>query len=161
MNPVPRINRVAVLLTVLLLPPLLIAGVETQGDWSGASGVTGPVTFWWQSYSSQSQTTGISVPPGKLYLGVSTISHAINSSMGGCHYAFPADMDGDGDVDVLAQSTHNWDVAWFENDGNGGGWNTHMVSDNYPVPRCAYPDDLDCDGDMDVAGANGTCGTEW
>jgi hypothetical protein len=84
--------------------------------------------------------------------------------MGGCYHAFPADMDGDGDVDVLAQSTLNYEVAWFENDGSGGGWDVHMVSDNYALLRCAYPGDLDGDGDMDVAGANGSYlhkGIEW
>ncbi len=159
-----RINGVLYLVILLFPSSLLFAGVETQGDWSGDSGVTGPVTYWWQSYSSQSHSTGISVPPGKLYLGVSNISHTINSSMGGCYYVFPADMDGDDDVDVLAQSTDNYDITWFENDGSGGGWNTHIVSDNYPLPRCAYPGDLDGDGDLDVAGANSASsnsGIEW
>ena len=150
---------------ILSAPRFLQGYYVHQSDWSGGPGVTGPVTlYWYDTFSSQSHTTWISVPPGKLHLGMSTISHTINSNMGGCYYAFPADMDGDGDVDVLAQSTDHYDVTWFENNGNGSGWDTHVVSNNYPFIWCAYPGDLDSDGDMDVLGANSAAsnrGVEW
>ncbi|MCK5116897.1 MAG: T9SS type A sorting domain-containing protein [Candidatus Aegiribacteria sp.] len=158
------INRVALLLVLLFPSSLLFAGVEFQSDWSGGPGTTGPTNYWFNDFSTQSQTSWTTLPSGKLLLDISTISHTINSSMGGCYFAFPADMDGDGDMDVLAQSTDYYDITWFENDGSGGGWNTHMVSDNYPLPRCAYPGDLDGDGDLDVAGANSASsnsGIEW
>ncbi|MCD4701571.1 MAG: hypothetical protein K8S24_06915, partial [Candidatus Aegiribacteria sp.] len=92
---------------MLLLYPcsVLIAGVSFQTDWSGGPGVPGPVSsYWLNTFSSQVQTSWTACT-GELLLGISKISHTINSSLGGCHYAFPADMDGDGDVDVLAQST--------------------------------------------------------
>jgi len=155
--------RLVCVMIILLTPSLLNGYYVSQSTWYGGPGVAGPVTMWGNTFSAQSHTSW-TVFPGELILDISTISHTINSSMGGCHYAFPADMDGDGDMDVLAQSTHNYDVAWFENDGNGGGWDTHVVSDNYPTPRCAYPGDLDGDGDMDVAGANSAIskkGIEW
>ncbi|MCD4700729.1 MAG: VCBS repeat-containing protein, partial [Candidatus Aegiribacteria sp.] len=145
---------------------VLIAGVSFQIDWSGGPGVTGPVPYWLNTFSSQTQTSW-TVIPSKLILGISKISHTINSNLGGCHYAFPADMDGDGDVDVLAQgdySTTLYKVAWFENDGSGGGWDIHIVSENYPKIWCAYPGDIDSDGDMDVLGANSAFlyrGVEW
>ncbi len=159
-----EIKRFVYTMIILLIPSLLNGYYVIQSDWSGGPGVTGPVICWLYGFSSQSHTSWISVPAGKLLLDISSISHTINSSMGGCYYVFPADMDGDGDVDVLAQSTDNYDVSWFENDGSGGGWDTHIVSNNYPLHRCAYPGDLDGDGDMDVAGANGSSsngGIEW
>ncbi|MCD4776865.1 MAG: FG-GAP-like repeat-containing protein, partial [Candidatus Aegiribacteria sp.] len=159
-----RICRVGILLTLLFPCSVLIyGGVIIQTDWSGGPGVPGPEWHWLNTFSSQTQTSWTAMP-GKLILGISKTSHTINSGMGGCHYTFPADMDGDGDVDVLAQSTDNYDVAWFENDGSGGGWDTHMVSDSYGVIWCAYPGDIDGDGDMDVAGANPSYlhkGVEW
>ncbi len=150
-------------LAVLFIAGIILAGYETQHSWSGGTGVTGPVTDWGVYFSSQTHASWTSIP-GTLLLDISTISHTINSGMGGCHYVFPADMDGDGDVDVLAQSTHNYDVTWFENDGSGGSWDIHTISNNYPTPRCAYPGDLDGDGDMDVLGANSSSsnrGVEW
>jgi hypothetical protein len=158
-----EIKRLFCVMIILLIPGLLNGYYVSQSTWFGGSGVAGPVNMWGNTFSTQSHTTW-TVLPGELILDISTISHTINSSMGGCHYAFPADMDGDGDVDVLAQSTDHYDVTWFENDGVGGGWNTHIVSNNYPLHRCAYPGDLDGDGDMDVAGANGSSsnkGIEW
>lgn len=161
------INRLLILLMLLLPSSDLLAGVEIQSDWSDGSGVTGPVSDWGASFTSQYHTSWITLPAGKLLLDISTISHTINSSMGGCHYAFPADMDGDEDLDVLAAanlSSTLYRVAWFENDGGGSAWNIHTISENYPVIWCAYPGDLDGDGDMDVLGANSAAsnrGVEW
>jgi hypothetical protein len=158
------INSITVLLIMLLMPTVLGAELVYQNTWKGGPGTTGPTSNWLDDFYSQSNILWTTKPSGKLLLDICTISHTINSSMGGCYYAFPADMDGDGDVDVLAQSTHVYDVAWFENDGSGGGWIKHLVSVNYPIPRCAYPGDLDSDGDMDVLGANISSlnrGVEW
>jgi len=158
------LRTVALLLILLFTPSILIAEFVYQTNWSGGPGTTGPTNYWFDDFYSASQISWTTLPTGKILLDIYTVSHAINSGMGGCHYAFPADMDGDGDVDVLAQSTDHYDVAWFENDGNGAGWDIHLVSDNYPLHRCAYPGDLDGDGDMDVAGANSASsnnGIEW
>lgn len=147
----------------LLVASLASADSSYQNNWSGGPGVPGPTTWWGSTFSTSSNITWTALP-SYLVLDISTISHTINSSMGGCHYAAPADMDGDGDLDVLAQSTHNYDVSWFENDGSGGSWNTHSVCSNYPLHRCVYPGDLDADGDMDVVGANSASsnpGIEW
>ena len=161
-----EIKRLICAIIILSIPSLLNGYYVSQSTWYGGPGVGGPVSMWGNTFSAESHTTW-TVLPGKLILDISTISHTINSSMGGCYYAFPADMDGDGDADVLAQSTlvsTSYKVAWFENDGSGGGWVTHIISNNYPVFRCVYPGDLDGDGDMDVAGANGSYlnkGIEW
>jgi len=159
-----KIKSTICLLIVLTLPSVSIAGVSLQGDWSGGPGVPGPsVWYWYNTFSSQSHMSWTALP-GKLLFGISAVSHPVNSVWGGCLYAFPADMDGDDDMDILAQSVYNWDVGWFENDGSGGGWDTHWVSENYPQIWCAYPGDLDADGDMDVVGANtatSLIGVQW
>ncbi|MBD3370716.1 hypothetical protein GF402_10165 [Candidatus Fermentibacteria bacterium] len=94
--------------------------------------------------------------PSNLLLGIASARHRIESDVEGSHFAFPADMDGDGDLDVLSQFSGWYDkgVVWFENEGLGTGWHKHHIEGDYPSVHCAYPGDLDNDGDMDVVGAN-------
>ena len=62
--------------------------------------------------------------------------------------AYPADLDGDGDVDVLASGT--WEgVAWYENDG-GGTFSASKLIEEHLHPDTAFGEDLDGDGDADV-----------
>jgi hypothetical protein len=137
-------------------------GLFGQTDWSGGSGVQGPVYPWGDTFYTSSHICWDGLP-GYILLRIYRVQHMISGDMYGCYYAFPADMDGDGDLDVVASQTLSWDrVMWFENDGAGGGWREHEIAWNHPEVQCAYPGDLDNDGDMDVAGANGVFGgLEW
>ena len=67
------------------------------------------------------------------------------------------DIDGDGDLDVLAVSeAGNW-IRWYENDGSGSpSFTPHDVSLTMFNARDAIAVDLDGDGDMDVIGASST-----
>lgn len=67
--------------------------------------------------------------------------------------AFTADVDGDGDVDVISAS-RGLKLCWHENDG-AGNFTTHQISSASSILVCAA--DLDGDGDMDiVSGARGS-----
>lgn len=70
---------------------------------------------------------------------------------------YPADVDGDGDLDVVASVnnfTTNW-VAWYENDGAPtNNWNFHPISDTVGEFVYVYAADLDGDSDIDVITAD-------
>lgn len=72
----------------------------------------------------------------------------------------PVDMDGDGDLDVVAASgiaatdERPGQVVWYENDGtprDDRPWQKHVILKSFPHGFEAVAADLDGDGDMDVA----------
>jgi hypothetical protein len=74
----------------------------------------------------------------------------INSDMAGVRGLFAADFDGDGDVDVAGGATA--EIAWWENDGAGGGWTERDPGGIYHLTNVYDVDgaDFDHDGDMDI-----------
>ncbi len=156
-----------IILPLLFVQSPLCNGIVYQDDWSGGPGVSGPVAFYWLNTFSTYSGISWSGIPGKLFLDIYSTTHVINAEMVGCNLAFPADMDGDGDIDVVTSETFSSSLnrlAWFENDGSGEGWTVHTVSENYPVYKCVYPKDIDNDGDMDIVSTNPAVGElhiEW
>ncbi|QQX76626.1 MULTISPECIES: T9SS type A sorting domain-containing protein [Aequorivita] len=72
-----------------------------------------------------------------------------------------ADIDGDGDMDVVSQSYYNNTVAWFENmDGQGTSFTAHIFSPLISSPYVTYPMDVDNDGDIDIV-SGGDFGLLW
>ena len=78
-------------------------------------------------------------------------------------HGHPADIDGDGDLDVLmafgivapvpANSPDSHQVAWYENVGQpglGAEWKKHLIAGGFPQGFEAVAGDLDGDGDQDV-----------
>ncbi len=66
-----------------------------------------------------------------------------------------ADFDGDGDLDVVAPNIYSpGQLAWWENDGDGGGWDPQSIDAAFDAAFSVVAADIDRDGDMDVAGGN-------
>jgi len=64
---------------------------------------------------------------------------------------YSADIDGDGDLDVLSASWKDDKVAWYENtDGKGNFGSQQIIATSADGPDCVRAFDLDGDGDMDV-----------
>lgn len=76
----------------------------------------------------------------------------IDSSLDETHVALAADLDGDGDSDIVATDYVNDRVLWFENDGSGG-FSTNTVDGALDGAYPADLADLDDDGDIDVLAA--------
>jgi hypothetical protein len=64
-----------------------------------------------------------------------------------------ADVDGDGDMDVLSASWH--EIAWYENDGAADpAFTERVISTTAEGPCSVYAADVDGDGDMDIVSAS-------
>src|SRR5690606_9815761 len=68
---------------------------------------------------------------------------------------FTADIDGDGDMDILSASSADSKIAWYENlDGQGIYGNQQVISIEAIGATSVIATDIDGDGDMDVASAS-------
>ena len=67
---------------------------------------------------------------------------------------YAADLDNDGDVDVLYASMDYDKIAWYENDGNGNFGSQKTITNNADGAVTVYTADLDNDGDLDVLSAS-------
>ena len=72
------------------------------------------------------------------------------------HCVASADLDGDGDLDVLSASSGDDKLAWYANDGSGGFGPQQIISTLVFGTWCVASADLDGDGDLDVLSAS-----EW
>ena len=87
----------------------------------------------------------------------------VTSEADGAHSVVAADLDGDGDVDVVSASIMDSDalgeygedkIAWYENLGNGVFSAQRGISTTADAPLSVHVADLDGDGDGDVLSAS-------
>lgn len=72
----------------------------------------------------------------------------------GAHAVTAADIDGDGDQDVLSASFNDYKIAWYPNNGGVLG-SQRIISNAAALARDVFAADIDGDGDMDVLSASG------
>ncbi len=147
---------------LLILSALSFAITATQTDWSGGAGVPGPVIDWGNSYDTSSLI--VDDTPGGLSLirtfFVPGIEYVIEDAYieEGISSVSTADIDGDGDLDVLGGAYYWGRAYWWENvDGEGAAWAEHYIDDGslYAGPSSMYPTDIQGNGYMDALGAIG------
>ena len=72
----------------------------------------------------------------------------------GARSVYAADIDGDGDMDIMGAGGVAGDITWWENtDGSGTAWTEHGVDLDFDGAHSVYAADIDGDGDMDITGA--------
>jgi hypothetical protein len=79
-------------------------------------------------------------------------AHQIGENVGLVHDVFPADIDGDGDMDVVTASTVERTLLWHENDGNQN-FTAHEINTDLSGLLSVHAVDMDSDGDMDILAA--------
>ena len=89
---------------------------------------------------------------GLNQFGASTSSNTSSSYLWGM---YTADVDGDGDIDIVSGSWSDDTIAWHENDGTGNFTaGEHILSGVVDKIRGVLAIDVDGDGDMDLISAS-------
>ena len=86
--------------------------------------------------------------------GLAWLPTLIHGEVNGAHSVAPADVDGDGDLDVMSASFADGTIAWHDNvNGDGLIWEEHMINAQGGKYISVAPADLDGDGDLDAVSA--------
>ena len=89
----------------------------------------------------------VTVAPGNL------TAHTISTTADDARSVTSADVDGDGDIDVLSASFNDDKIAWYENDGSEN-FTAHTISTAADGAFSMTTADVDGDGDIDVLSAS-------
>ena len=76
----------------------------------------------------------------------------VAGSDGEVESVYPADLDGDGDVDLVGSIRNHDGLTWWENTNAAGtAWAKHVIDSSYTAEQVVDVADMDNDGDMDIA----------
>ncbi|MCP4165634.1 MAG: VCBS repeat-containing protein, partial [Chloroflexi bacterium] len=79
----------------------------------------------------------------------------IATSANGARSVYAADMDNDGDMDILSASANDNTIAWYENDGAiDPSFSASNIATSAAYAKSVYAADMDNDGDMDILSAS-------
>ncbi len=78
--------------------------------------------------------------------------NTLNGDYNGAGSIYAADVDGDGDVDILGAAKWDDDITWWENNGSKS-FTERTIATSFESANSVYATDIDGDGDMDVLGA--------
>ncbi len=139
--------RIIAALLLLVLASISVADSATQTGWSGGPGIEGPVTIWEYDFFSE-----VAIDWLYPYTQISLL-HTAQCIIGDAACALcPADLDGDGDLDMAVVDNQEETASWWENaNGEGTVWTVRSVSGFFDNARGITCADFDSDGDIDIA----------
>jgi hypothetical protein len=73
--------------------------------------------------------------------------HKLPGTHPGATNIMPADVNGDGKLDIVASRGHGVGLIWYENPK----WAIHEINNDLQSPHCLQIGDIDNDGDLDAA----------
>lgn len=118
-----------------------VRAADIDGD--GDQDVYGTADFvhdvrWWENLNG---------------IGTSWTQYIVDGNFSEAWSAQAADMDGDGDLDLVGAAATADDIAWWENVGGAGhSWSKHLIDGAFDGAITAFATDIDGDGDTDVFG---------
>ncbi len=119
----------------------------------------GNLRYYGPAADGEVEDYAIVVAPPVASSGQFSIGKTIAFSLAQLYSVFAADVDRDGDMDVLSAS-QDGKLAWHENNGSQGFAERVIATGNQP--RAVIATDLDLDGDIDVVmGSFDTGGISW
>ena len=124
------------------------ADVDGDGDTDIlGSAASGDVIAWWENPGGSSTTDPLA-----------WTKHTIDAAFDGAYSVHAADVDGDGDVDILGAAVVDDDITWWENPGgaattDGTPWAEHTVDGSFVETWSVFAEDMDGDGDPDILGS--------
>ena len=75
----------------------------------------------------------------------------ISTGTDGANDVHVADIDGDGDLDIIAASGNDDEITWFENNGAADPtFATTVIATSADNPHEVFIADMDADGDLDI-----------
>lgn len=128
--------------------------------------------MWWSSFFKKKKNMTFITKSILSVLTVSTLSfntsaqsftdNLLGTNATNARSAISADIDSDGDLDILIASQGNSEVAWYENTDGLGTFSAKKIIGNVNNTYSAVAGDLDGDGDLDVvASSNGLDRIVW
>ncbi len=81
-------------------------------------------------------------------------THEVDNSINGAAAARAADIDNDGDYDIVGAGKTAGSISWYENDGEEN-FTERVVTNNFPWVNSIDVIDVDDDGDIDVVATSG------
>jgi len=131
---------------------------DTDDDNFLASSDTVTITTLFNEAMTSTPTISITGVVTNVFMLGGTASFTasdIATSADGAHSVFAADMDGDGDMDIVSASSRDHTIAWYENNGAADpSWTAANIATNAISARSVFAADMDGDGDMDIVSAS-------
>ena len=81
------------------------------------------------------------------------VKHIVDTEFNNARSVHAADMDGDGDMDVLGAAGSDYICLWENTDGTGTAWSRRTVDSYFRGATFVCAVDMDNDGDLDILGA--------